>query len=217
MMHRITRQQMEEVDRLVPERYGLNAGKLMEHAGYQLAEFVRENFSDQKISFYIGKGHNGGDGLVAARRLKQWGFDVELVPVTEQLEGVVAEEFETLQELDVDIVEEASGEAAVDALIGYSLEGAPRPPFDRFVDSVNGHETVVSVDIPTGVDADTGEKLEPHVEPEYTVTFGLPFQGMNEQNSGEVWVADISIPPQVYGELGMEVGNIFSEKSLIRL
>ncbi|MFB6207854.1 MAG: NAD(P)H-hydrate epimerase [Candidatus Nanohaloarchaea archaeon] len=216
-MRRVTREQMAEVDRLVPEKYGITVGKLMENAGYQLADFLRQNFSGEKISFYIGKGHNGGDGLVAARRLEQWGFDVELVLVTEQLEGIVGEEFETLQKLGVETVEEASGEVAVDALIGYSLEGAPRPPFDGLVESVNEHGTVVSVDIPTGVDADTGEKFEPCVEPDYTVTFGLPFQGIDEQNAGEVWIADISIPGEAYEEAGVETGDMFSDSSLVGL
>lgn len=104
----------------------------------------------------------------------------------------------------------------MEGLIGYNLNGEPRPPFDSMIEEVNHYDTVVSIDLPTGVDADTGEKSSPAVEADFTVTLAMPKKGMKRENSGEIWVADISIPPEAYREFGF-TSDIFEEKSLIML
>jgi hydroxyethylthiazole kinase-like uncharacterized protein yjeF len=217
-MEKVSKEKMMRIDEKVPEEYGITISRMMENAGYQIAEFVRSEIDPEGITVYAGKGNNGGDSLAAARRLYLWGYEVEIVLATRELDGIREEELEILEELGIEINTETAEihySVALEGLIGYNLNGNPRPPFDSMIEEVNRHETVVSIDISAGVDADTGEKSSPAVEADYTVTLAMPKKGMNKQNSGEIWVADISIPPAAYEEFGFN-GNIFEESSLIR-
>lgn len=214
-MDRVSREEMAEIDRLVPEKYGIDTGRLMENAGHQVAEFLRR-FRGEKIVFYAGKGNNGGDALVAARRLALWNFDIEVVAPFE-LENRPGEEKRILESTGVKIHDEpVEADVAVDGLIGYNLEGEPRKPFPALIEAINSSSTVVSIDVPTGVDANTGEKFDAHVEPDCTVTLAMPKKGLEKENSGEIWVADISVPPEIYEKFGVKPPE-FSEKSLLKL
>ncbi|MDY6777423.1 MAG: NAD(P)H-hydrate epimerase, partial [Candidatus Nanohaloarchaea archaeon] len=201
------------------EQYGISIRQLMENAGYQIAAYIRQEHSqDQQIDIHVGKGHNGGDGLVAARRLAGWGFNVSISLITSNLGGIPADELATLQQLDIPISKSMhDGDIIVDGLIGYSLSGAPRPPFDTRIQEINDSSShVVSIDVPSGVDAQTGEQLDPHIKADTTVTLGLPKKGMTETNSGNIWVADIGIPRKAYQQAGIETGNPFHQQSLIQ-
>lgn len=214
----ITTDQMAKIDQKVPEKYGITASRMMENAAYQIAEFIRANHSqNDRIAVYAGKGNNGGDGIAAARRLHNWGYSVEVVCPFE-LNGIRQEELEIIRNLGISISEEpVEADIAVDALIGYNLKGDPRPPFDQLIDAVNKADEIVSVDVPTGVDADAGEGMNPHVEADRVVTLGLPKEGLKDINA-EVWVADISVPDEAYSEiLGVDVDGLFSEKSLVKM
>jgi NAD(P)H-hydrate epimerase len=218
-MRKVSKEEMAEIDNNVPEKYGITISRLMENAGYQIAEFVRSEVEPEGVTVYAGKGNNGGDALVAARRLHLWDYDVEVVLASRNLDGIRAEELEILENLDVDIRMESSEngyKVALEGLIGYNLKGDPRPPFDSMIEEINNFETVVSIDIPTGVDANTGELAEPAVKADYTVTLAVPKKGMNQDNSGDIWVADISIPSEAYRELGFEA-DLFSKGSLEKL
>jgi NAD(P)H-hydrate epimerase len=218
-MRKVSKEEMAEIDNNVPEKYGITISRLMENAGYQIAEFVRSEVEPEGVTVYAGKGNNGGDALVAARRLHLWDYDVEVVLASRDLDGIRAEELEILENLDVDIRMESSEngyKVALEGLIGYNLKGDPRPPFDSMIEEINNFETVVSIDIPTGVDANTGELAEPAVKADYTVTLAVPKKGMNQDNSGDIWVADISIPSEAYRELGFEA-DLFSKGSLEKL
>lgn len=191
--------------------------RIVRNAGYQIAEFLRKEIEPEAVTVYVGKGNNGGDALAAARRLFLWNYDVEVVLATRELDGIRKEELEILENLGVEINEESKEEDCsvdLEGLIGYNLEGDPRPPFDSMIEEVNQYETVVSIDIPTGVEADTGEKEEPAVEADFTVTLAMPKKGMSQENSGDIWVADISVPPEAYEEFGFR-GDIFEHSSLV--
>ncbi|MDY6768781.1 MAG: NAD(P)H-hydrate epimerase [Candidatus Nanohaloarchaea archaeon] len=98
------------------------------------------------------------------------------------------------------------------------MDGDPRPPFDRLIEEINASDaTVVSVDVPSGVDADTGDRRRPHIVADHTVTLALPFDGFEDTDAaGEVWVADISIPPQVYDRFNIDACGVFDRESLVR-
>jgi NAD(P)H-hydrate epimerase len=218
-MKKVSRDQMARIDEKVPEEYGISISRMMENAGYQIAEFIRSEIDPGGVAVYAGKGNNGGDALAAARRLHLWGYSVEVVLATRELDGIRREELEILEELGVDINMEKAEKnysVALEGLIGYNLNGDPRPPFDSMIQEINQQEKVISIDIPTGVDADTGEKSSPAVEADYTVTLAMPKKGMDEWNSGEIWVADISIPPEAYKEFGFS-GDMFGRSSLVEL
>ncbi|MFB6294819.1 MAG: NAD(P)H-hydrate epimerase [Candidatus Nanohaloarchaea archaeon] len=213
--------QMREVDELVPEEYGITVSRMMENAGYQVADFVRQVLDAETVHVYAGTGNNGGDALVAARRLHLWGYDVSVVLASCNLDGIRAEEHDILETLDIAIQDDPGGEAdvVIDGLIGYNLDGAPRPPFDSLIAGINASDaTVVSIDVPSGVDADTGEGMQPHVDADHTVTLALPFDGLDGYDAaGTVWAADISVPPAVYRRFGVDASTLFSEGSLVNV
>ncbi|MFB6115389.1 MAG: NAD(P)H-hydrate epimerase [Candidatus Nanohalobium sp.] len=216
---KLTKKEMAEIDEKMPEKYGITVSRMMENAGYQIAEFLRNEIAEEQFSFYIGKGNNGGDALAAARRIHLWGSDVEIVLASEELDDIREEELEILKELDVEINIKASENdypVAVDGLLGYNIQGEPRPPMDEMIREINNHANVVSIDIPSGLDPDTGEESNPNVKPYYTVTLAAPFEGMTEKNSGEVWLADISVPPEIYEEEEI-MQNLFKASSLVQL
>jgi|APHM01.1.fsa_nt_gi Uncharacterized conserved protein len=144
-MNTVSVSEMRQIDKRAIEEYGISVERLMENAGYQVAEFLRNNMDEKEIAIYVGKGHNGGDALSAARRLHNWGYNIEVILATRELEGVARDELEMLKNMDVEIREESSSgkhEIALDGLIGYSIEGDPRPPFDSMIEEINGHEKI---------------------------------------------------------------------------
>jgi NAD(P)H-hydrate epimerase len=144
---------------------------------------------------------------------------VEVVLASEDLGGIREEELEILKDLGVEInleTSETDHPVAVEGLIGYRLKGDPRPPFNRMIKEINEYETVVSVDIASGLDPDTGEEAEPCVRPDFTVTLAAPFEGMAEENSGRVFIADIGVPPEAFERFGF-TGDFFSERSLVEV
>lgn len=219
-MQKVSKQQMAEIDEKIPEKYGITISRMMENAGYQIAEFIRKKVDPQGISIYAGKGNNGGDALAAARRLHLWNYDVEVILATEKLDGIRKEELEILKNLGIEIsLEESENdfEVALEGLIGYNLKGDPRNPFDSMIEEINSeYSTVVSIDIPTGVFPESGERADPAVEADYALTLAMPKKGMSKENSGEIWAIDISIPPEAYEEFGFN-GDIFADKSLVRI
>lgn len=215
---RISSDRMKEVDREVPEKYGITESRLMENAGLRVAEFIRQEIDGRHVTLYAGEGNNGGDALVAARRLHLWNYEVEVVLASGDLSGLPREELEVLDNLDVEISKQSSKNEysiAVDGLLGYGISGEPRPPYKDMIREINRREKAVSVDIPTGIDPDTGEEKGVCVKPDYTVTLGLPFKGMYEDNSGGIWVADISVPAEAYGD--KQKYSIFNQESLLDL
>ncbi len=218
-MPSVTSEQMAEADRIVSEEYSITVARMMENAGYQLADFIRRKFGpDDSITVSVGKGNNGGDGLAAARRLHLWGFDVSVNLATRELDGIRREELEILEGLGVEVkVQEFSGaDVVLDAMIGYNLEGELRPPFDSMVEDINSSGAeIVSIDIPSGVNPDTGEMVGEAVDPDHVVTLALPKQGLRQVDA-EIWIADISIPPEVYERFGVDVSGLFTEDSLVR-
>ncbi|MFP4038779.1 MAG: NAD(P)H-hydrate epimerase [Candidatus Nanohaloarchaea archaeon] len=197
-MRKVTRDEMTRLEDKAFRDYGLKPSKLMENAGYQIADFIRKNLEASGITVYAGRGNNGGDAFVAARRLHNWGFDVEVVTAG-KVEGLPAEELRILEKLGIMPREEPEKDfsVALDGVIGSGLKGDPRPPLDSMIRDVNSHDTVVSIDIASGVDPDTGEEKDPCVRPDYTLTLGFPFEGLD---AGGVYVVDISLPREFYEE-----------------
>lgn len=207
---------MREAERLATAEYGIDPWSLMQEAGYRVADVVRRQYDrDEMIAVVTGPGNNGGDGLVAACRLAGWGYDVVVVAGTTDLDGPAAKAFERVECRDIAVREEAPGaDVCVDAVFGYGLDGAPRSPYDDLIRGMESRE-VVAVDVPSGVDADTGEVADPHVSPDRTVMLGLAKEGLDEDNAGELWLADIGLPGGVYEAIGARMP--FGERSLLSL
>jgi ADP-dependent NAD(P)H-hydrate dehydratase / NAD(P)H-hydrate epimerase len=178
---------MRAVDAWAIEGQGIPGAELMEAAGAALAEAVAGLAGDGPVRILCGKGNNGGDGLVAARRLREMGFAVD-----------VAEVFAD-EPPDVDRWLEGSG-AVVDAIFGTGFSGAPRAPAAAAIEAINrGEAPVVACDVASGVDASTGEVEGVAVEADVTVTFHAAKVGHavapGKWHTGELRVAPIGIPP----------------------
>jgi len=155
--------------------------ELMERAGRSVADLVLEHFPG-RVAVVCGGGNNGGDGRVCARMLREAGRDVTVVEAFGELGGV-------------DVI--------VDALLGIGLHDAPRQDLARVIERINASGVpVVSVDVPSGVNASTGEVPGVAVEATATVTFGAPKVGLavapGRFHAGRVHVAPIGLVPAAH-------------------
>ena len=215
----VTAAEMREIDRRTIEEYGVPGFELMERAGRAVAEKAAELAGPppRKILVLSGKGNNGGDGLVAARSLHQKGYSVQVFLFSEGTKlkadparnfaantklgiptRVVGEHFawETVPELfrDSDLI--------IDALFGVGLDRDLKEPYRSLIENVNrSGRKVVSVDIPSGLDSDTGKIHGAAVRATVTVTMGLAkkgfYKGEGPRVTGKVEVADIGFPKEL--------------------
>jgi ADP-dependent NAD(P)H-hydrate dehydratase / NAD(P)H-hydrate epimerase len=201
-------QGMRAADSWTIEEQGVPSLDLMETAGAAIAEAVRDVAGDGPVRVVCGKGNNAGDGLVAARHLAGTGYDVEalLLWSAAELSPDATANLERFNGAVRDVAaDELSGAlagsgAVVDAIFGTGFSGAPRAPADAAIAAINGAgATVVAADIPSGVDASTGEAEGAAVEADVTVSFHAAKLGHwifpGKANAGQVRVADIGIPP----------------------
>ncbi|WP_042661812.1 NAD(P)H-hydrate epimerase [Haloferax sp. ATB1] len=221
----VTAEEMRDVDRIAVEDVGLQVLQMMENAGRILAWHVRDVGNGEAI-IVAGNGGNGGGGLACARHLANRGIPVRVVldRSAAELSGDAAHQYHILDEMElslttgVDSLADSSDQAViVDALIGYGLSGAVRSPAAEFTDRINEMTgPTISLDIPSGIDATTGEPLGTAVVPDRTVTLALPKTGLDAP-TGELYLADISIPRTVYERLDIEYDRPFGDDDWVLL
>jgi len=219
----VTAAEMRAVDRVAVAEVGLDLRRMMEHAGRGLTKAVLDVRSggqhSDPIAVLAGNGGNGGGGLACARHLANRDLPVQVVldRDPDALDGVTAEQLRILQAMDVPItspdgaaeVGAALDGLVVDALIGYGLTGTLRGTGAKLVAAVGDTaETVVSLDIPSGVNATTGVAPGVAIEPDHTVTLALPKTGLAAVG-GDLLLVDLSIPSSVYDEVGVAYANPF--------
>ena len=223
----VTALEMQAVDRVAVEEVGLQLLQMMENAGRILAWHVRDiRNAEAPVVVVAGNGGNGGGGMACARHLANRGIPVRIVVdrSPDDLSGATATQYRILDEMAASITTDAERLSQsrdqgviVDALIGYGLEGEVRPPASRLIDSLNQRrEPVVSLDVPSGIDATTGEFLGAAVTPDRTVTLALPKTGL-EAVTGALYLADISVPRTVYERLGIDYERPFGGDDWIEL
>ena len=215
----ITVDQMREVDRLMVEEFGITLPQMMENAGRILAELTIEMFSPDEASILVGRGHNGGGGLVAARYLHNRGVDTEVVLASPELADVPMRRLSTLRALDLPVRDspEHDDGVIVDALLGYNQVGAPRGRTRDLVETAEESRLpVISLDVPTGFDLGTGDYHEISFKDPLTLTLGLPKAKM-VGNIRDLWLADIGIPGEVYDMVGLHVPVMFQGSDHYRL
>lgn len=205
------------MDALCEERFGISTEWLMEAAGWQIARFC-----GQRAAVVCGVGNNAGDGLAAARHLHRWGrlSSVSCIDA-ERLKGATARELDTLARLGVTVSDELSFEGAevvIDAIFGTGLTRAPAGRFAEWIQAINtSGKPVIAVDIPSGLDADSGGAYAPTVRADVTITLGLPKPGL-WRGAGRVLVADIGVPDEAYAAIGIVVPPaLFGRGELIAL
>jgi NAD(P)H-hydrate epimerase len=185
------------------------------------------------IAILAGSGGNGGGGLCCARHLHNRGLEVCLILSKDpgELAGAARAQLDILRAAGLCPLAPPRAQAAlsrarivVDALIGYSLRGAPRGRAAELIRACNAHASrVLSLDLPSGLDATTGETPGAVVRPERTLTLALPKTGLRHapggpgHGAGDLYLADIGIPPEVYARLDIPYRPPFAERYWVRL
>ncbi len=235
----ITTEQMREVDRLMIEEYGIALLQMMENAGRNLARLAASLASRSQLIHVLvlaGKGNNGGGGMAAARHLSNMGSQVRVIltGTAEELIDAPAHQASILNKMGIELLEVeatsqehlqsifAEADLIIDAVIGYSLAGVPRGQAATLIELANASgRSIVSLDVPSGVDAGSGSVYEPSIRAAATVTLALPKTGLAapevRERLGDLYVADLSVPPRLYRRLGLEVDPLFAESSLVPL
>jgi NAD(P)H-hydrate epimerase len=211
----LSRDEVRALDRRAIEEYGMPGAVLMENAGRGAAEVLRSLGIHGKVVVCCGKGNNGGDGFVMARHLDNWHVPVcvLLFGRPEDLAGDAALNYRVIARAglpiesypgkDVDQTkltqELAVAEWIVDGLFGTGLAGAVRAPFDSIIRCINASPArVLALDIPSGLDCDTGTPTEPTVRATHTVTFAALKKGFTSAGAkpwlGKVHLVEIGVP-----------------------
>lgn len=216
----VTAAQMAEVDRVMVEDLGIRLIQMMENAGRGLADLAITRYGPASCTVLAGPGGNGGGGLVAARHLHTRGVEVR-VALSEPLPaGAAAQQLEILERMQVPVGDAAPAELIIDALIGYGLDGDPRAEAADRIRWANGVTApLLALDVPSGLDATSGRVGQPCIVADATLTLALPKVGLHRapQVVGELFLADISVPPTAYRTLGLELATPFADSAIVRL
>ncbi|MEM2454462.1 MAG: NAD(P)H-hydrate dehydratase [Candidatus Bathyarchaeia archaeon] len=210
----ITTKGMRALD-INAEYFGISRLQLMENAGRCIAEEImsRVGQRDVKIAVFCGLGGNGGDGFVAARHLICMGFKVDVIlagrasdisndearknwEALNNLRGSVS----TAEVYDSSLIPNIKADIVIDALLGIGLERPPRPPISWLIKKINEMDSYrVAVDIPSGINSDTGEALGEAVKAHLTITFHKVKPGLLKAKEyvGELVVRSIGIPEEI--------------------
>lgn len=230
----LTTDQMREVDRAMMQDIGITLVQMMELAGRHLATLARERLGGavrgKHIAVLAGRGNNGGGGLVAARRLVNWGAQVVVVLAAspDDYRDVPAHQLAILQKMGVTLVDASArmplqnADLILDALIGYGLRGAPAGPAADLIRAANSSGVpILALDTPSGLDTATGEVFDPCIHAGATLTLALAKTGLLDDTArsvvGDLYVADIGVPSQVYAKMGIELPDLFAETEIVRL
>jgi len=207
----ITSREMRALE-LNAEYFGVSQLQLMENAGKTVADVVKTRFRSQKtkIAIFCGLGGNGGDGFVAARHLLSAGYKVEVVlagKATEISHVAALKNWDAIQQLksqvpihevyDSSLIPETNADVVVDALLGIGVRGKPRPPVKQLIHLVNRLKAFrIAIDVPSGLDADSGKAMGETVKADLTITFHKAKPGLlrAERFVGELKAADIGLP-----------------------
>lgn len=225
----ISTTQMIEVDRLMIEEYGISLVQMMENAGNRLASLAIRLLAGEKNKVVVlcGSGNNGGGGMAAARHLHNRGVDVRLALAArpEHLKEVPARQWEILQKIGLPPagVEDLSQAGLIlDALIGYGVRGNPRGEVAEWIRRANGsNRPILSLDAPSGLDTASGIPGDPCIRAFATLTLALPKSGLVQAAArdfvGDLYLADIGVPPELYAKMGIPSNPIFLEDTILKI
>lgn len=210
----INRQQARELDRQAINLFGIPGIVLMENAGKKIADFIINQNIEGKIIICCGKGNNGGDGFVIARHLDNHEKDIHILLFAkpDEIKGDALINFNICLKcnIPITIVNEnnftkieneilSHAKWIIDALFGIGLEGVVRYPYDKIIQAINETSAIIiSVDIPSGLDCDTGVPLGIAVKATHTFTFAFMKAGFIYPEAkkflGKIHIVDIGIP-----------------------
>jgi NAD(P)H-hydrate epimerase len=219
----LTRRQVRELDTRAIADYGMSGLVLMENAGRGCADVLRQIEPRGPVAIACGKGNNGGDGFVIARHLDNAGIDVRVLLFCRPMElageaainfsiinsaGLAIEVLDTLTNASPRKLSANLERAAwiVDALLGTGSTGAPRPPLDSAIRILNAHPArKLAIDLPSGLDCDTGAAADPTFRADHTCTFVGAKPGLvvprAQEFVGTLHVIDIGVPRRLISQI----------------
>lgn len=231
-MYLVTSEQMKQLDRYTIDQIGIPSLVLMENAGRAIAEVVAqlemERGGEAKPwMILVGKGNNGGDGIVAARHLKMLGFEAELLYAVDpsKLGEEAAKQRDIAMHYGISATSFSRGEinwkayaGIVDGLLGTGFSGSPREPYASLIREANNSGLpIVAIDIPSGVNADTGEIYDPCIRANVTIALAFMKKGLSQYPAadycGEIKVKDIGIPSSLAKRF--EINTMLSTETTI--
>ncbi|RLC63192.1 MAG: bifunctional ADP-dependent NAD(P)H-hydrate dehydratase/NAD(P)H-hydrate epimerase, partial [Chloroflexi bacterium] len=216
--------EMKDLDRRAIEEFGISEDLLMENAGQAVYFVILQEFGIKGNKFVIlcGGGNNGGDGLVVARKIHSNGGEAKVLLLGNETKfrGAAKKNFEIVSKMPIEILsvnsidsiifEVLDADAIVDAIFGTGLTREVSGLYKDAIQLINESQvTVFSVDIPSGINGDTGEVMGVAVKADYTVTFGLPKLGNilypGYEHCGKLYASHISFPPALYNSPAIKV------------
>ena len=227
----VTADEMRKIDDMTIREFRVDVLMLMENAGRATAmlamRMLRGTILGKRVACLVGGGNNGGDGMVAARHLANWGADVKVIVGTtkDKMKDVPLGQLHILEKMGVPILSTDYAlrdyDLLIDSLIGYGLEGNPRDRVAMMIEGANssGHP-VLALDLPSGMNATTGEAYDPCIKATATLTLALPKTGFLSPSAspyvGDLYLADISIPRKVYQSFGQR-NILFQKETLLKI
>lgn len=221
--------QMIAVDRLMVSDYGIGLIQMMENAGRSLAELSSRKLGyslvGRSVCVLCGRGNNGGGGMFAAWHLDNRGANVHVIRLAGKLMEVPTLQWDSLEKIGLrnepqfDLLQ---ADIIPDALIGYGLIGYLRPEVADWIEKVNAtRKTVLALDAPSGLDTTSGTAGRSTIQADATLTLALPKVGLMTEAArpyvGELYLADISVPPELYHQIGLDVENLFERDPIIKI
>ncbi len=219
-------EQVRELDRIAIEDRGIDGYELMTRAGQAAFRVMLERWPRaRRISILCGTGNNGGDGYVVATQARRAGLEAQLwtvAPPKSQAAIQACRDYEAAggEIQDLANASEFNADVVVDALLGTGLEREVTGDYARIIDAINTHPgAVLAIDIPSGLNADTGRVLGTAVRADATVTFigmklGL-FTGRGQVLAGAVLFDDLDVPADIYSELVPAARRIRPNRDLL--
>lgn len=229
----LSKAQARELERLMLRQYHISGPQMLENGGHAAAQLACDlldgDIVDRPIVVLGGRGLPGGAALAAARRLMNWGAWVQVVCAypAAAYRGVQGQQLAALQ--------------AAGAALAWAEDGWELPPCDLLIDAVLGGAPVsaygperglielansnpapiLSLDAPSGVDGERGRLLTPHVRAAATLALALPKGGLRSEAAaavcGDLYLADIGVPPALYAQMGIDAPPIFGCNSILPL
>jgi len=236
-MKALTSKQMARVDELMINHYGISLVQMMENAGLGLAMMAAKvvDYSiTKKIVILVGKGNNGGDGLVVARHLHNFGYDVRVILSNNISREVPLQQLQILRKIKVpiyyysikksknndkinDIINDSN--LIVDTLLGYNAIGNPYGAIKELIKLANMSKgKILAVDLPSGLNPDTGKVNEPCIKADFTLMLSYPKKGLLKARrfTGKLYISYLTIPKDLNKKLKFKIHD-FSQDLFVRL
>jgi NAD(P)H-hydrate epimerase len=223
----VTATQMTSLGEAIVNGGGVRLLQLMENAGRNAAEWVLGMAGSgplPRVLVLAGPEDNGAVGVCAARHLANHDVDVALALTDPtHLSDAALQQRKAFQEtpgheLPIERLEGEHPDVVIDALSGYISAGPLHGRAAQAIEWTNGVDAdIVSLDVPSGVNATTGEAAGSAVFPHVTVTFALPFTGLHEENAGEIILADVGIPVGAFLRAGIPYTSPFDRRYWVKL